>query len=64
MFRVGVNLLLNGGGLLHKGKSSAKFSLSGNFSLLTKDSLGFISRKMVWVTVNDEKVNESVDVMK
>lgn len=64
MFRVGVNLLLNGGGLLHKGKSSAKLNLNGNSSLLTKDSLGFTWRKMVWITINDEKVNDSVDVMR
>lgn len=64
MLRVGGNLLHNGGGLLHKGKSSAKFSLSGTFSLITKEKLRINSRKMVWVTVNDHKVEEIVDVIK
>lgn len=64
MLRVGGNLLLNGGGLLYKGKSSAKFSLSGSFSLITQEKLRTNSREMVWVTVNDHKVDETVDVIK
>lgn len=64
MLRVGGNLLLNGGGLLHKGKSSVNLSLTGTFSLITKGKLNINSRKMVWFTVNDQKVDETVDVMK
>lgn len=62
MLRVGGKLLRNGGGLLHKGKSSAKFSLSGTFSLISRENR-VSSRKMVWVTINDDKVDSSVDVM-
>lgn len=64
MLRVGENLLLHGGGLLHKGKPSANFSLSGTFSLLNKEILNIVTRKMVWITVNDAKVDQLVDVMK
>lgn len=63
MLRVGGKLLRNGGGLLHKSKSSANFSLSGIFSLVTKEKFRFNSREMVWVTINDTKVDNSVDVM-
>lgn len=63
MLRVGGKLLRNGGGLLYKSKSSANFSLSGIFSLITKEKFRFNSREMVWVTINDTKVDNSVDVM-
>lgn len=64
MLRVGGNLLLNGGGLLHKGKSSANLSLTETFFLITKEKFNIYSRKMVWVTVNDPKVTETIDVIK
>lgn len=63
MLRVGGKLLRNGGGLLYKGKSSANFSLSGTVSLITRENIRVNTRKMVWVTINDDKVNNSVDVM-
>lgn len=63
MIRVGGNLLLDGGGLLHKGKSSANCSLNGIFALITDRKLCVPSRKMVWITINDRKVDESVNVM-
>lgn len=64
MFRVGGNSLLYGGGLLYKGKSSANFSFNRTFSLITKGKLNINIREMVWVTIHDEKVNDTVDVIK
>lgn len=64
MIRVGGFLLLYGGGLLHKGKSSANCSLNEVICLIAERNFCVPSRKMVWVTVNDQKVDETVDVMK
>lgn len=63
MLVVGIRLLLGSGGtVLYKGNSSAKISCWTNLIFVRKIFIGK-SKRMVWVTVNDHKVEENVHVM-